>query len=57
MDLSLVIRNATVVDGSGAPPRVADVAIAGDRILAVGQVSGRGIEEIEARGTPTMTRK
>jgi N-acyl-D-aspartate/D-glutamate deacylase len=50
MDLSLVIRNATVVDGSGAPPRVADVAIAGDRILAVGQVSGRGIEEIEARG-------
>ena len=50
MDLTLVIRNATVVDGSGAPPRAADVAIAGDRIVAVGQVSGRGAEEIDARG-------
>ena len=50
MDASLVIRNATVVDGSGAAPRQADVAIAGDRIIAVGQVSGRGAEEIDAKG-------
>ncbi len=50
MDLTLVIRDATVVDGSGAPPRVADVAIAGSRIVAVGEVRGRGAEEIDARG-------
>ena len=50
MDASLVIRNATVVDGSGGAPRQADVAIAGDRIVAVGQVSGRGAEEIDAKG-------
>ena len=50
MDASLVIRNATVVDGSGGAPRQADVAIAGDRIVAVGQVSGRGAEELDAKG-------
>ena len=31
----LVIRNGLVVDGTGAPGRVADVAIEGDRIVAV----------------------
>ena len=31
----LVIRNGRVFDGSGAPPRRADVAIRGDRIAAV----------------------
>ncbi|MBL8382893.1 MAG: D-aminoacylase [Burkholderiales bacterium] len=46
----LVIRNGTVVDGSGAPPVEADVAIDGDRIAAVGRVPGRGREEIDARG-------
>jgi N-acyl-D-amino-acid deacylase len=32
----LIFRNATVVDGSGAGRRVADVAVVGDRIVAVG---------------------
>jgi N-acyl-D-aspartate/D-glutamate deacylase len=32
----LVIRGGTVVDGTGAPARRADVAIAGDRIEAIG---------------------
>jgi predicted amidohydrolase len=50
MELSLVIRNGIVVDGSGGAPREADVAIQGDRIVAVGQVSGRGAEEIDAKG-------
>jgi N-acyl-D-aspartate/D-glutamate deacylase len=35
VDADLVIRNGLVVDGTGAPGRVADVAIAGDRIVAV----------------------
>jgi N-acyl-D-aspartate/D-glutamate deacylase len=45
----LVIRRGTVVDGTGAPPYEADVAIAGSRIVAVGDVPERGAEEIEAR--------
>ena len=32
----LVIRGGTVVDGTGGTPFVADVAVAGDRIVAIG---------------------
>jgi N-acyl-D-aspartate/D-glutamate deacylase len=46
----LVIRAGTVVDGTGSPPRGADVAIDGDRITAVGTVTGRGRREIDADG-------
>ncbi|MFS8482399.1 MAG: amidohydrolase family protein [Acidimicrobiia bacterium] len=46
----LVIRNGFVVDGSGAPGRVADVAVDGDRITAVGEVPDRGRREIDADG-------
>ena len=45
----LVIRGGTIVDGTGAAPVVADVAIDADRITAVGQV-GEGREEIDAAG-------
>ena len=47
---ALVIRNGTVVDGTGAAPVVADVAITGDRIAAVGTVDERGRREIDAEG-------
>jgi imidazolonepropionase-like amidohydrolase len=33
---SVVVRNATLIDGTGAPPRVADVLISNGRIAAVG---------------------
>lgn len=46
----IVIRGGTVIDGSGAPGRNADVAIDGDRIVAVGKVSSRGDREIDADG-------
>lgn len=46
----LVIRNGRVVDGTGAAVRVADVAIDGERIAAVGEVSAAGRVEIDARG-------
>ena len=36
----LVIRGATVVDGSGAPPRTADVAVSDGRSVEVGRVGG-----------------
>jgi N-acyl-D-aspartate/D-glutamate deacylase len=50
MDLDLVIRDGFVVDGSGRPGRVGDVGIVGDRVVAVGEVDGRGREEIDADG-------
>lgn len=34
----VLIRGGTVYDGSGGPGRVADVAISGDRIIAVGTI-------------------
>src|SRR5258708_4531135 len=46
---SLVIRNGTIHDGTGRAPFVGDVALAGDRIAAVGTVDGRGAEEIDAK--------
>lgn len=46
-----LIRNATVVDGTGAEPRLADVAIADDQILAIGRLDGYVAEEVaEADG-------
>ncbi len=46
----LVLRNGTVYDGTGAKPRQADVAIRGDRIVAVGKVPGHGKTEIDVKG-------
>jgi N-acyl-D-aspartate/D-glutamate deacylase len=46
----LVIRGGNVVDGSGAPARVVDLAVEGDRIVAVGNDIGPGRREIDATG-------
>ena len=46
----LVLRNAFLVDGSGAPGREADVAVTGDTITAVGRVAESGLEEIDLTG-------
>jgi len=46
----LVIRGGFIVDGTGAPGRPADLAVAGGRITEVGAVSGRGAREIDADG-------
>jgi N-acyl-D-amino-acid deacylase len=51
MGHDLVIRGGTVVDGTGGPAVRADVAIDGDRIVAVGDVDASGAAEvIEADG-------
>ena len=45
----LVIRNGTIVDGTGAAPREGDVAVSRGRIAAVGRFDGIGAEEIDAK--------
>jgi N-acyl-D-amino-acid deacylase len=49
-DAELVLRNATIYDGTGAEPVVGDVSIEGGRIGTVGRRAGRGAEEINLRG-------
>lgn len=44
----LVIRNGTVVDGTGAPRVHADIAVTGGCIVEVGKVDGRAKETIDA---------
>jgi N-acyl-D-aspartate/D-glutamate deacylase len=49
-DHDVVIRAGTVIDGTGAPARTADVAITAGRITEVGAVEGRGRREVAADG-------
>jgi N-acyl-D-aspartate/D-glutamate deacylase len=51
----LVIRGGTVVDGTGAPARVADVAVDGDRITAVGEVDATGASRVIDAGGRLVT--
>ncbi|HEV2597160.1 D-aminoacylase [Sphingopyxis sp.] len=46
----LIIRGGTIYDGSGKAPFVGDVAIRGDRIVAVGKVDGPAKTEVSAKG-------
>jgi N-acyl-D-amino-acid deacylase len=47
----VILRGGTIVDGSGSEPFVGDVAIRGDRIVAVApSVAGVGQREIDVRG-------
>ena len=49
-NFDLVIRGGHIVDGSGAPGFMGNVAVENGRIAAVGQFSGNGAEEIDAKG-------
>ncbi len=50
-DYDIVIRGGTILDGSGDAPRVADLAIRGDRIVGIGpHLAGSGAVEISAVG-------
>ncbi|MGA8051851.1 MAG: amidohydrolase family protein [Burkholderiales bacterium] len=50
----LVIRNATLLSGLGGEPRVADLAVAGGRIAAIGAGLGAAREVLEAGGLALM---
>lgn len=55
MTYDLILRNGTVVDGTGRPRRVADVGVVGDRIVEVaahadGGITEAGHQEIDADG-------
>ena len=47
----VIVRSGTVYDGSGEVPFVGDVAISGDRVAAVGDLSGAtATREVDATG-------
>ncbi|MCW5555378.1 MAG: D-aminoacylase [Verrucomicrobiae bacterium] len=47
----LIIRNGTIYDGSGQPPTVGDVAVKGDKIVAVGKlVEASASRELNVKG-------
>jgi N-acyl-D-aspartate/D-glutamate deacylase len=50
MAFDLVIRNGSVVDGSGLPAVRADVGVEGGRVTKVGRIRERGDREIDADG-------
>jgi N-acyl-D-aspartate/D-glutamate deacylase len=54
MTQTLVIRDGTIVDGSGGDPFQADIAIANGRIAAIGPSLPKGAEEIDAKGKLVM---
>ncbi|MDT8414334.1 MAG: D-aminoacylase [Flavobacteriaceae bacterium] len=49
-EFDTVIRNGTLYDGTGQTPVVGDLAIKGDRIVAVGKFDGEGQIEVDATG-------
>jgi N-acyl-D-aspartate/D-glutamate deacylase len=46
VSVDVVIKNATIHDGSGKPGYVGDVAIAGDKVVAVGKVLVAGTPKV-----------
>lgn len=46
----LIIRNGTIVDGTGMPAYSADIAVKGDRISKIGKIDGGATREIDASG-------
>jgi N-acyl-D-amino-acid deacylase len=50
----LIIRNAQIIDGTGAAPYTADLAVANGRIAAIGHDLGPAAETIDADGLALM---
>ncbi|HSI92484.1 MAG TPA: D-aminoacylase [Jiangellaceae bacterium] len=50
MTHDVVLRGGTVLDGTGAPARLADVAISGDRIAEVGTITAGATRVVDVSG-------
>src|SRR5579862_2241532 len=46
----VVIRNASIVDGTGVPSIEGSIGIRGDRVATVGEIAERGTIDLDARG-------
>ena len=49
-DFDLIIRNGTVIDGSGGQPFESDIAVRDGRIAEIGRVSAKARDEVDAKG-------
>lgn len=50
MTFDLVVKNGTVVDGSGGAPYPADIGVSDGRITSIGRISEKGRQTIDAEG-------
>lgn len=50
MAFDLLIRGGNLIDGTGSPARIGDVAIQDGKIVAIGEVDGDAKREIDASG-------
>jgi N-acyl-D-amino-acid deacylase len=50
MEYDLIIRGGTIVDGTGRDAYPGDIAIAGDRIVAIGRIEGEAGQVFDASG-------
>ena len=50
MTLDWLIRGGTLVDGTGAPARRADVGVRGGQIVALGEISETSERTVDAEG-------
>jgi N-acyl-D-aspartate/D-glutamate deacylase len=48
--LDELIKGGTVIDGTGAPGRIADVGVQGDRVVAVGDIGESAARVVDAAG-------
>ena len=46
----LLIRGGSVIDGTGSPAQNVDVAVSGGKIVAIGNLQGSAVREINAKG-------
>ena len=49
-EYSLLIKNATIVDGSGKSPFKGSIGVKGDKVAALGEVKGDSAREIDGKG-------
>ena len=49
-DYDLIVRGGRLIDGTGRPAYTADIAVRGERVVAVGKIEGIGRNEIDAAG-------